>query len=336
MDIQLHGSAPVYLDIVQSIRDGMRHGGMKPGDRLPTERELADRLGVARGTVNKAYDLLKREGLVVSVQGAGSFIAGASGALPESDKQFAVARIDDTIHALLGRGFAADEIGTLFALRLESARFPGATRRIAAIDCNPEALAIFREQLAFLPDVHISLLLLDDLRIGALPADTFDAFPLVLTTLTHEAELVALFPTLRPKLVRASVSPSQETVVAIASLPSTATLGIITRSLPFRRIILERLSAMGIPTAGMPHALESDAEGVSRVLATCDTVLLPPDEMPGSRPESEPAAQAWHPEEKRAFLSRGGRLIPFMYCLERGSLIHMEERIAAMMGRKVP
>jgi len=333
VDIQLHGTSPVYLEIFQSVREGLRHGGMKPGDRLPTERELAERLGVARGTVNKAYDLLKREGLVVSVQGAGSYIAGASGSLPESDKQFAVARLDDAIHALLGRGFTVDEIGTLFSLRLESARTAGAKIRIAAVDCNPEALAIFREQLAFLPDVDISLLLLDDLRSGVLPADPFDAFPLVLTTITHEAELIALFPDLRPKLVRASVSPSQETVVAIASLPATATLGIITRSLPFLRIILERLSAMGIPTAGIAHALESDAEGVSRVLATCDTVLLPPDEMPGSGRETAHAAQAWHAEAKRAFLDRGGRLIPFMYCLERGSLIHMEERIAAMMGR---
>ncbi len=334
MDIQLHGSGPVYLDIVQSIRDGLRRGAMKPGDRLPTERELAERLNIARGTVNKAYDLLKREGLVVSIQGAGSFIAGAVGSLPESDKHFAVERIDEAIHALLDRGFAVDEIGTLFALRLESARTAGATIRIAAVDCNPEALAIFREQLAFLPDVDISLMLLDDIRGGALPPDIFEPFPLVLTTITHEAELVALFPDLRPKLVRASVSPSQETVVAIASLPPAATLGIITRSLPFRRIILERLAAMGIPTAGVAHALESDAEGVSRVLATCGTVILPPDEMPGSSQESPPAVKAWHLEAKRAFLDRGGRLIPFMYCLERGSLIHMEERIAAMMGRK--
>jgi len=329
LNIQLSGSGPVYLDIVHSVTEGIRQGTMKPGDRLPTERELADKLGVARGTVNKAYDLLKRGNLVVAVQGAGSYVSGPSGLLPEQDKKHAVSMLDEAIRDLMNRGFGLDEIEALFALRLESARTSGEMLPLAAVDCNPEALAIFRDQLAFLANVDIHLFDLGDLRSGSLPGSALDAYPLILTTLTHEGELAGLLPDKRQRMVKASVSPSQETVVAIASLPRQTRFGILTRSLQFRRIILDRLAAMGLSTEGIPSALEEDKGGVLRVLSQSDVVLLPPDEMPGSG--KDPFLEDWHQSEKNAFQARGGRLIPFMYCMERGSLIHVEERIASLL-----
>ncbi len=329
MEIELLGNGPAYLDIVRYVTEGLRQGSMKPGDRLPTERELADKLGLARGTVNKAYNLLKRDGLVLAVQGAGSFIAGPAGIMPEHEKRHAVNRLDDAIRDLLDRGFGLEEIETLFSLRIESVRSAGALLRLAAVDCNPEALAIFREQLAFLANVDIHLFQLDDLRSGSLPLSVLSPYPLVLTTLTHERELAELLSDNHHRIVRVSVSPSQETVIAIASLQGRTKLGIITRSVQFRRIILDRLIAMGMQTESIPCALEDDHAGVLRVLSQSEVVLLPPDGIPGS--SHDDGNQNWHRSEKTAFAARGGLMIPFMYCLERGSLIHVEERIASLL-----
>ncbi len=49
--------------------------GSRPGDRLPSERELSARWGVARMTVRHAMDTLVAEGLVVRRQGSGTYVA---------------------------------------------------------------------------------------------------------------------------------------------------------------------------------------------------------------------------------------------------------------------
>lgn len=49
-------------------------GGLEPNEKLPTERELAETLGVTRVTVRKALDELEKDQLVYRVQGAGTFV----------------------------------------------------------------------------------------------------------------------------------------------------------------------------------------------------------------------------------------------------------------------
>jgi GntR family transcriptional regulator len=56
------------------ILDAM-HERLAPNDKLPTERELADELGLSRQTVRRALEQLSAEGLVYRVQGAGTFVA---------------------------------------------------------------------------------------------------------------------------------------------------------------------------------------------------------------------------------------------------------------------
>jgi GntR family transcriptional regulator len=53
--------------------------GLKPGDRIPTEPELAHRVGVGRSTLREALKALEQEGVVAAVQGNGRFVAGAAG-----------------------------------------------------------------------------------------------------------------------------------------------------------------------------------------------------------------------------------------------------------------
>lgn len=60
----------------QKVRGQLRGivDGLRPGDRLPSERDLAERFGVARMTIRHAMDRLVVEGLIERRQGAGSFV----------------------------------------------------------------------------------------------------------------------------------------------------------------------------------------------------------------------------------------------------------------------
>src|SRR5439155_6542774 len=54
----------------------LQQGRLKPGDRLPSERALAERLRVSRATIREALRAMQLKGLIVSRHGAGSFIVG--------------------------------------------------------------------------------------------------------------------------------------------------------------------------------------------------------------------------------------------------------------------
>lgn len=72
------GGKHVYERLVDTLVDDIEQGRVAQGDRLPAQREVAHSLGIAIGTVTKAFTILERRGLVVSAQGSGTFV----GALP--------------------------------------------------------------------------------------------------------------------------------------------------------------------------------------------------------------------------------------------------------------
>ncbi len=67
--------SPKYLRLFDAFAKGIRSGLFKPGERVPTETELAKRLPVSLGTVQKALAKLATSGLVVRSRKTGTFIA---------------------------------------------------------------------------------------------------------------------------------------------------------------------------------------------------------------------------------------------------------------------
>ena len=74
--------APIYIQIYQRFREAILGGLLQPGDRVPSLRSLADELGVARGTVEVAYEMLTGEGYFITQGQAGTVIAPLSGKHP--------------------------------------------------------------------------------------------------------------------------------------------------------------------------------------------------------------------------------------------------------------
>ncbi|EHI97320.1 GntR domain protein [Clostridium sp. DL-VIII] len=64
----------VYDQVIEEIKSKIKSGDIKKGDRLPSEREMAESLGVSRTSVREALRALEVVGLVESRQGAGNYI----------------------------------------------------------------------------------------------------------------------------------------------------------------------------------------------------------------------------------------------------------------------
>ncbi len=72
----LIGRGPSLADVLtQKLSDEIASGQFKPGEKLPTEQQIAETYGVSRPIVREAIGRLKHDGVVVSRQGAGAFVA---------------------------------------------------------------------------------------------------------------------------------------------------------------------------------------------------------------------------------------------------------------------
>jgi GntR family transcriptional regulator/MocR family aminotransferase len=66
---------PLTAQLVEQLRDAIRHARIRPGTRLPSTRRLSEQLSVSRNTVIRAYDTLTIEGFVETRPASGIFVA---------------------------------------------------------------------------------------------------------------------------------------------------------------------------------------------------------------------------------------------------------------------
>lgn len=113
MTLDLDDPRPPYLQVAAALRAAILTRKVEPGERLPSQAELAQRYGVARMTIQQALRVLKDEGLVSSRQGSGMFVrertARPVGLRPHVEKAFEAehVRIDfsgytaETLHGII-------------------------------------------------------------------------------------------------------------------------------------------------------------------------------------------------------------------------------------------
>ena len=66
---------PIYEQVVEQIKDQVLSGELKPGDSVSSVRALAGELKIGALTVQKAYDILQKDGIIESVVGKGTIIS---------------------------------------------------------------------------------------------------------------------------------------------------------------------------------------------------------------------------------------------------------------------
>lgn len=121
-------------EAVEQIAAEIKAGRLKPGQRLPTEQELMSALGVSRTVVREAVAALRAEGLVVTRQGAGAFVAKDNSRVPFRIDPVGLNSIEDVLDVMELRRAVEVEAAGLAAER----RKP---ERLAAIEAALDAFA---------------------------------------------------------------------------------------------------------------------------------------------------------------------------------------------------
>ncbi len=96
---------PRYVAIAEAIGEAIAEGDLRPGEKLPTHRDLAYRLGVTVGTISRAYAEAERRGYLVGEVGRGTFVR--NGEKSEYDPGFAIQTEEETGVIEMGMNFPA-------------------------------------------------------------------------------------------------------------------------------------------------------------------------------------------------------------------------------------
>ncbi|WP_255951007.1 winged helix-turn-helix domain-containing protein [Streptomyces odontomachi] len=93
------GPKPKAAQVADALRDDIKK--MKPGDRIPSQRELIDRFGFASQTIQNGLAALRAEGLIVSAGNLGNFVS--DGVAPSDDVRNEIMEIRSQLQALADR-----------------------------------------------------------------------------------------------------------------------------------------------------------------------------------------------------------------------------------------
>jgi len=119
--VDTRSGVPIYKQIIQQIEKGIMGGLYKPGDQLPTVREVALELTINPNTVARAYRELEHLGVIESVQGRGTFISSDLPRPSGEDKEMIIKeKIEALIRDARQLNVSTDKLKKMFKKALEN------------------------------------------------------------------------------------------------------------------------------------------------------------------------------------------------------------------------
>ncbi len=110
MDWKFMDGMPIYTQIVDQLTASIASGAYKPGDRMPSVRDLATDAGVNPNTMQRALGELERRGILYTERTSGRFVTQDEKVLESLNKSIAEAHIRELFRKLRDAGMTDLEI----------------------------------------------------------------------------------------------------------------------------------------------------------------------------------------------------------------------------------
>ncbi|MCR5468099.1 MAG: GntR family transcriptional regulator [Lachnospiraceae bacterium] len=101
---------PIYMQIIEKMEMDLLSGKYKPGDKLPSVRDMAMEAGVNPNTMQKAFSEMERSGLIYTERTAGRFVTTDHGRISALKSELSVKYLDELFETLHSLGFTDSEI----------------------------------------------------------------------------------------------------------------------------------------------------------------------------------------------------------------------------------
>lgn len=109
LHLDYRDSRPIYVQIMDALRQQIASGVLRQEEKLPSVRELAVSLSINPNTIQRAYRQLEMEGWIATVPGKGCFVCGIPEGNPQEELRL-LRQFDDAARNLLLRGYTRQEL----------------------------------------------------------------------------------------------------------------------------------------------------------------------------------------------------------------------------------
>ena len=110
MGKEFQASKPIYMQIVDKINQQIVRKELKPGDKLPSVREMAVQSGVNPNTIQRTYTELERMAIVETKRGQGTFVVDNEKVIQELKLQLQLDMISTFVNNMRELGFSEKEM----------------------------------------------------------------------------------------------------------------------------------------------------------------------------------------------------------------------------------
>lgn len=328
--IDKNDGIPLYLQIKEAIKKQIASRALRPGMRLPTERELAEELAVSRNTVSMAFDELKQEGFLEIEQGRGTFVAENREENPliqeltASNKEKALRLINLAIDECLDLGFSFEQILAFMTVGIREKESSLTNVRLLFTDCNREQLYNVCQQFRELAHLDMIPLILSDFLSSHPETQTrvvqlVKNVDLVITTTTHGQEVAERLAELEinKEIVPVAVQPRMDSLIRLARLAGTKRVGLVCLSPEFCVIMKRTLTKLGVSDVDFDYTCTENPERLAEFIEAHDVLLA----FAGRQKEVQKMAG-----EKE--------VIPYVHELDLGSATIVRRAVERILQRK--
>lgn len=310
---------PIYLQVKSYILDKIKSGQFKKGDKLPTERQLSEELGISRNTVSAAYKELLLEGILEARQGRGTFvreqnadITAAGADVAGSRLERALKVIDAAMVQVVEFGFTVEQFAAIATIRAKEREMATRQLRVAVVDCTLEYVEHFTAQLGQMTQVRIEPVVLSDLLTGAVKAEFLAACDLVITTIEHQSA-VAEFIDNSAKLISVATAPNLESVIKLARLQTGTEVAVVAKTQEFVDALSRLLNKIGCNGIILKPCVGTDREAIRNCIQKYQVVVV---------------AEAMQNTVRQVAVETQD-IITFYYEIDQGSLQQVVSRLVA-------
>lgn len=277
-DIDRKSGIPIYAQVKNQIMADIKNGELRVGDKMPTERELSQRLCTSRNTISTAYNQLETEGVLISYQGRGTFVAEEAKPWKAYDRRGKLMRlIDMSFEEALEMGIDSKEFLALAEERIkEKERFLKEASAVF-VECNIEQASTFAAELSKWTNIQVQPLVLQELESKSEQmAKQLSEAQMIIATFNHVNEVRELTVHLKKDVFGVAITPSMEAIVKIAKYPRDTNFGLICISREFQFKVENALGTAGLSSLSISGSISRDQEELMEVIEQSDVVIVSP------------------------------------------------------------
>lgn len=307
MDIKIDrkNGIPIYIQLKSQIMDEIKNGSLKIGEKMPTERELSQKLNTSRNTVSSAYNVLEQQGVLISYQGRGTFVAEETKTWKQHNIKDKILKIIDLgLEEALEMGLDTKEFLALVQDRIKEKEEILKKLSAVYIECNIEQAKEFANELSIATNMNVIPMVVADLadRNEETQQNLNDA-KIIIATFNHVNEVKELISDLEKDVFGIAINPCLETIVKIARYPKETRFGLICISKEFHFKVESALNSAGLEGIDITASISRKDEDIQKVIDSSDVIIV----SPGRR-------------EDVIKLSGDKEVISFDYTLDQGSV----------------